>query len=203
MNFNRIHLFLALFFAFILRGPFACAQSPKGIANLQFHLDAPINFILPDPKGFLWLATDKGLMRYDGSTTETYTHDPTNPQSLPINTLKCLLRDPKTGLIWIATDNAGLTCFDPQKPKNQAFTTYRSIPDDPKTIGGNVLYTLEMDENGQIWTSGAGAILTEFDPKTRQFSRHRETEDGESVFSIKNGGNGNLWLGTRRKGLIL
>jgi ligand-binding sensor domain-containing protein len=202
MNFNRVHLFLALFFAFILRGPLVRAQTPKGIANLQFHLDAPINFILPDPKGFLWLATDKGLIRYDGSTTEIYTHDPSNPQSLPINSVRCLLRDPKTGLIWIGTDNAGLACFDPQKPKNQAFTNYLSIPDDPKTVGGNVLYALEMDENGQIWMGGDGAILTDFDPKTRQFTRHPEAGDGVTIFSIKNGGNGNLWLGTRRNGLI-
>jgi ligand-binding sensor domain-containing protein len=211
MNFNRIQLFLTLFFVFIR---IACPDSfsgslllraqtpPKGIANLQFHLDAPINFILPDPKGFLWLATDKGLIRYDGSTTETFTHDPSNPQSLPINSIRCLLRDPKTGLIWMGTDNAGLTCFDPQKPKNQAFTTYRSIPDDPKTVGGNVLYALEMDENGHIWMGGDGAILTELDPKTRQFTRH-DNLNALTIFSIKNGGDGNFWLGTRRNGLIL
>jgi ligand-binding sensor domain-containing protein len=202
---NRtIQLFFFLFFAAILRGPFSYAQNPpQRVANLQFHLDAPINFILPDPKGFLWLATDKGLIRYDGSTTETYTHDPTNPQSLPINSIRCLLRDSKTGLIWIGTDNAGLTCFDPQKPKNQAFTTYRSVPNDEKTVGGNVLYALEMDERGQIWVGGDGAILTEFDPKTRQFTRHSEAGDGLTIFSIKSNGDGNLWLGTRRKGLIL
>ncbi len=203
MNNNRLSLLFALFFAFILRGPFLRAQTPQRVANLQFHVDAPINFILPDPKGFLWLATDKGLMRYDGSTTETYTHDPTNPQSLPINSIKCLLRDDKTGLIWMGTDNAGLACFDPKKPKNQAFTTYRSMPDDEKTVGGNVLYALEMDENGQIWMGGDGAILTEFDPQTRHFTRHSEGLGALTIFSIKNNGDGDLWLGTRRKGLIL
>jgi ligand-binding sensor domain-containing protein len=203
MNQSGFKLIFALFFAFILRGPLVRAQAVPRIANFQSHLDAPINFILPDPKGFLWLATEKGLIRYDGSTTEIYTHDPSNPQSLPINSIKCLLRDDKTGLIWMGTDNGGLSCFDPKKPKNQAFTTYRSIPDDPKTVGGNVLYVLEMDENGHIWMGGDGAILTELDPQTRQFTRHTEAGDGVTMYSIKAGDNGNLWLGTRRKGLVL
>ena len=203
MNLKKLSLILSLFFAFILRGPILRAQTPQRIANVQFHLDAPINFILPDPKGFLWLATDKGLIRYDGSTTETYTHDPTNPQSLPINTIRCLLHDSKTGLIWIGTDNAGLACFDPQKPKNQAFTTYRSVPDDSKTVGCNVLNALWMDENGHIWMGGDGSILTELVAQTRQFTRHSKCKDWGTIFSVKDGGNGNLWLGTRRKGLVL
>jgi ligand-binding sensor domain-containing protein len=203
MSNGRLTLFFPLFIAFLLRGCSAHAQTPQLTANLQFHLDVPINFILPDPKGFLWLATDKGLIRYDGSTTETYIHDPQNPSSLPINSLKYLLRDPKTGLIWIATDNEGLTCFDPKLPKNQAFTTYPSIPNDSTTVGGNVLNTLAMDDNGHIWIGGDGAILTELDPKTRQFTRHPEFGIDVTIFSISTGKNGNLWLGTRHNGLVL
>jgi ligand-binding sensor domain-containing protein len=203
MNHGRLTLFFLLFIAFLLRGCPAYAQTPQRTANLQCHLDVPINFILPDPKGFLWLATDKGLIRYDGSTTETYIHDPANPLSLPINTIKCLLREPKTGLIWIATDNEGLTCFDPKAPKNQAFTTYRSVPNDPKTVGSNVLNSLAMDDNGHIWIGGDGAILTELDPQTRQFTRHKEFGTDVTIYSISTGKNGNLWIGTRHNGLVL
>jgi ligand-binding sensor domain-containing protein len=203
MNHGRLILFFFLFIAFLLRGCPVHAQTSQRTANLQFHLDVPINFILPDPKGFLWLATDKGLIRYDGSTTEIYTHDPQNPASLPINSLKYLLRDAKTGLIWIATDNEGLTCFDPKLPKNKAFTTYPSIPNDTTTVGGNVLNTLAMDKNGRIWIGGDGAILTELDPQTRKFTRHPEFGTDATIYSISIGENGNLWIGTRHNGLVL
>jgi ligand-binding sensor domain-containing protein/signal transduction histidine kinase len=203
MNHGRLTLFFPFFIAFLLRGCPVHAQTPQRTANLQFHLDVPINFILPDPKGFLWLATDKGLIRYDGSTTETYTHDPQNPASLPTNNLKYLLRDDKTGLIWIATNNEGLTCFDPKLPKNKAFTTYPSIPNDTTTVGGNVLNTLAMDKNGRIWIGGDGAVLTELDPKTRKFTRHPEFGTDATIYSLSTGENGNLWIGTRDNGLVL
>lgn len=202
MNSSRYSPLFLFFLTFILRGVTAVAQTPPHIANLQCHLDYPINHLLPDPKGFLWLATDNGLIRYDGSTTEIYTHDPKNPQSLPLNRLTYLLRDGQTGLIWIATSNAGLVCFDPKLPKNKAFTTYRSVPNDPKTIGGNALGVLEIDDNRHLWIGGDNAVLSEFDLSTRQFIRHTEGVDS-TLYAIVNGGNNRLWLGTRSRGLCL
>lgn len=178
------------------------AQTPQRIANLQCHLDYPINYILPDPKGFLWLATEKGLVRYDGSTVETYAHDPNNPQSLPANWLSYLYRDAKTGLIWIATFNAGLVCFDPKAPKSKAFTTYTFSPKEGNSVGGNSLSSLEMDDKGHLWIGGDNVKLTELDVTTRQFTRHTEGVDS-SIYTIVNGGNGLLWLGTGRHGLAL
>lgn len=202
MNCRRYNPFFLFFMAFLLRGPIGVAQTPPRTANLQLHLDYPINHLLPDPKGFLWLATDRGLVRYDGSTTEVYTHDPKNPQSLPMNRLTYLLRDDQTGLIWIATGNAGLVCFNPKLPKNKAFTTYLSVPNDPKTIGGNALGVLEMDDNRHLWIGGDNAALTELDLSTRQFTRHTEGVDS-TLYSVVNGGNNRLWLGTRSRGLCL
>jgi ligand-binding sensor domain-containing protein len=178
------------------------AQTPQRVANLQLHLDYPINHIIQDPKGVLWLATDNGLVRYDGSTTEVYTHDPNNPQSLPMNRLYCLWRDTKTGLIWIGTGNSGLVCFDPKAPKDKAFTTYSSLPNDVKTVGGNAIFTLTMDENRHLWIGGDNAMLTELDLETRQFTRYTEGVDS-TIHTIIYGGNGLLWFGTRRQSLSL
>jgi ligand-binding sensor domain-containing protein len=199
---KRITLYFCIFIAFILRGPFATAQTPQRIANLHLHLDYKINHILPDPKGFLWLATESGLVRYDGSTVETYTHDPANPQSLPMNHLTYLLRDDKTGLIWIASANAGLVCFDPKAPKNKAFTTYRSLPNDPKTVGGNALNVLEIDKNRHLWIGGDDAKLTDLDLETLKFTRHTEGVEA-TIFGLCNGGEGKLFIGTLTKALML
>jgi ligand-binding sensor domain-containing protein len=202
MNGKKLTLFFFVFFAFILRGPLVLSQTPQRIANLHLHLNYNIHHILPDPKGFLWLATESGLVRYDGSTVETYTHDPVNPKSLPMNNLVFLIRDDKTGFIWIATANAGLVCFDPKAPKNKAFTTYRSLPNDSKTVGGNALDVLEIDENRHLWIGGDLANLTELDLETLTFTRHTEEVDA-TIYGLCNGGEGKLFIGTRSKALIL
>jgi ligand-binding sensor domain-containing protein len=202
MIFKKHTLFFYFFFSFILRGPFATAQTPQQIANLHLHLNYDIYHILPDPEGFLWLATESGLVRYDGSTEEIYKHDPNNPRTLPMNALRYLCRDNKTGYIWIATANAGLVCFDPKAPKNKAFTTYRCLPNDAKTVGGNALDVLEIDENRHLWIGGDLTNLTELDLETLKFTRHTKDVDA-SIFGLHNRGGGKLFLGTRSQALIL
>ena len=187
--------------AFLLRGCFLLsAQQNPPITNLHFHLDYPVFHILPDPKGFLWLATQNGLLRYDGSTTEVYTHDPQNPQSLPINKLNKLVLDPQTGFIWIATANAGLVRFDPKAPKNKAFKTFQSVLNDPKTLGGNALNALIIDNKRRLWIVGDGAYLTEMNLNTYEFTRHTEGVAPRNLY-LELGDKHQLWIGSMLKGL--
>ncbi|MBL7814153.1 MAG: histidine kinase [Saprospiraceae bacterium] len=197
---NRI--LLSCFFAFILRGGILLAQQIPPITNLHFHLDYPIHHILPDPKGFLWLATEKGLVRYDGSTTEVYAHDPQNPQSLPMNRIWALALDAQTGYIWIATGNAGLVRFDPKAAKNKAFKTFKSVLNDPKTVGSNALNALIIDDKHRMWIVGDGAYLTEMNLDTYEFTRHTEGVAPRN-FSLTLGNRGQLWMGSMGRGLTL
>lgn len=194
--------YLYCFFAFILRGAVLLAQQTPPITNLHFHLDYPIFHILPDPQGFLWLATKNGLVRYDGSTTEIYIHDPQNPNSLPMNWLEALALDPKTGYIWIATSNAGLVRFDPKAHRSKAFKTFRSVLNDPKTLGSNALNALVIDKKRRLWIVGDGAYLTEMNLDTYEFTRHTEGI-AHRHFELALGENGQLWMGTMGNGLML
>ena len=58
-----------------------------------------------DRLGYLWIATDDGLNRYDGYTFKVYRHDPNDPASLLQNTVHSLNEDP-AGNIWITTPRA-------------------------------------------------------------------------------------------------
>ncbi len=175
------------------------------IANLKAHLkDYPINRILPDPKGFLWVATDKGLVRYDGSTVKNYVHDPNNSHSLAGNYVNDLVRD-KEGRIWLATGNAGLSCFDSRLPDNQAFTNYRADINNPEALISNEIYVLTMDETGAIWLGGNESHLVRFDPKTSKCQRFDKalTSPNSTINSIYYAGNGQLFVGTNTRGLAL
>ena len=61
-----------------------------------------VNAIISDSKGYLWVGTPNGLVRYDGYSFEYYYHDHENQQSLINNFVSHLLSDSK-GRVWIGT----------------------------------------------------------------------------------------------------
>jgi ligand-binding sensor domain-containing protein len=87
--------------------------------NLSFHRFTNqdglpinnINDIVQDRDGFLWIATDAGLSRYDGYIFKTYTMDRTHEGSLPSNLVFRLGVDCSNKL-WIMTTDRGLCLFD-------------------------------------------------------------------------------------------
>ena len=66
--------------------------------------------VLQDRRGYIWLATEDGLNRYDGTGFRVYRHDATDPATLPDNFIWDLEQD-ASGSVWIAT-RAGLGRWD-------------------------------------------------------------------------------------------
>ena len=67
-----------------------------------FHQNT-VNAIISDFKGYLWIATPNGLVRFDGYTFDYYYHEKDNPASLPSNYISDLYTD-TLGRLWIITD---------------------------------------------------------------------------------------------------
>ncbi len=72
-----------------------------GLANLNVHA------LLQDNVGFLWVGTDNGLFRYDGSHFREYGH--TN--GLPSTEVHVVVQSAQSGELWVAT-TGGLARFD-------------------------------------------------------------------------------------------
>jgi ligand-binding sensor domain-containing protein len=56
-----------------------------------------------DPQGFLWLATQNGLQRYDGHRFLSFRHIPGKTNSIPVNGINHLFLD-KKGRLWLLFD---------------------------------------------------------------------------------------------------
>ncbi len=69
--------------------------------------------ILQDARGFVWFATKDGLDRYDGQHFKHYKNNVRDANSLVDNKLYSLEED-ALGRIWIASENKGIECFDPE-----------------------------------------------------------------------------------------
>ena len=89
-----------------------------------------------DAYGYLWMATDNGLVRMNAGRFERWT----TTQGLSDNTVQCLLPDAK-GRLWIGTAN-GLTCLD-----GGVLRTIHLGGD----FGSNYLSLLRSDDQGRIW----------------------------------------------------
>src|SRR5690606_2476981 len=75
--------------------------------------------IIQDQWGFIWIAGENGILRYDGVTTKRYAHEPNSP-SLNSNYVRNLLLD-HDGKLWVGTD-LGLCWLDVQIDNFRCFT---------------------------------------------------------------------------------
>ncbi len=84
-------------------------QRIEKFVSEQGFFQNTVNAITTDTKGFLWIATSNGLVRYDGYSFEYFYHNYKNTHSIPSNTVKQLLKG-SDGKIWIGTQE-GLVIY--------------------------------------------------------------------------------------------
>jgi len=157
-------------------------------------------FILQDSKGFIWIATEIGLNRYDGYNFKTFQHNPIDSNSISNNYLNCLLEG-SDGKIWIGTDGGGLNYYDPIKEK-----IYRvNLKDTSDHHRSKYVMALAEDKNNNLWIGTAYGVYV-FNQKTRN-TKHYITIENDStsisfpvIYSICSDSKNNIWLGTAAAG---
>ena len=75
--------------------------------------------IVQDDQGFIWLATEYGLNRYDGYRFKVFKHDPTDPKSICGVYIESLFKD-RAGTLWVGCDYE----LDRYVPAQESFTHY-------------------------------------------------------------------------------
>lgn len=138
-----------------------------------------------DRDGFLWIATDNGLKRYDGYHLRIYTSDANSSTAVGSSSINTLMLD-SSGHLWVAG-----TRLSRYHSETDTFTTY-------DLMGNSAIRALHEDRNGIIWLGGEGFGLMSFDPKlgdvTGQFF---ETEDSGYIRAIvQHGSTSKLWVGS-------
>jgi ligand-binding sensor domain-containing protein len=124
-----------LFLVMILL-PLICFSQSFKIEQLTINEGLSNNIIqciIQDKNGFLWIGTENGLNRYDGYSFKIFKHDPTDPQSISHNYIRCLYEDPADSgnVLWIGTWGGGLNRYDAQ---TETFTRFMHHPDDTTSI---------------------------------------------------------------------
>ena len=161
-----------------------------------------VTSVLQDQFGFLWIGTQDGLNRYDGSTFTIYRSAPNDPNAIKDRWISSLYED-EDGYIWIGTYFGGLNRYDPY---NGLFTHYLHDAENPNSIASNRVNTILEDSQGNLWV-GTGNGLDLLDRSTGEFTHFRNTSDlpesisGNNITVLFEDSRGVLWIGTTQGGL--
>ncbi|CAM2065639.1 Response regulator [Sulfidibacter corallicola] len=159
--------------------------------------------IFCDRRGFVWIATDDGLHRFDGQEFIVFRAAVGDPDAIGASHVRKLGEEP-SGDLWIATRGAGLNRMDHRTGKCR---TYRHDPDLANSISHDDLYDLHVSPSGSVWVGSVNGGLDRFDPHTETFEHidlaglRGDRSDPVSVLSVHEDRAGILWIGTQNDGL--
>jgi ligand-binding sensor domain-containing protein/signal transduction histidine kinase len=106
--------------------------------------------ITEDSDGDLWFAsTSTGLIQYQPSKNSFsyFKHDPLKKESITINNL-LIVTEYEKGKLAIGGENGGLILYD---KRSGIFTNYRNDRLSPHSISYDVIYSLFVDSQNNIW----------------------------------------------------
>ena len=184
----------------------AVAEPPRELGHLSLDeglSQSIVEAIHQDRRGFLWLATEDGLNRWDGYRFTVFRNVAGDERTLSYNDLKAIEED-RSGALWLGTFEGGLNRFD---PATGLVTRFRHDPADPSSLPANIVRAVREDRDGNIWVGTQGGGLARLDPKTGRFARFRhDPADAASlahddVRALLVDGRGTLWVGTYGGGL--
>src|SRR5437899_4549364 len=98
-----------------------------------------VTAIAQTTEGYLWLATEEGLVRFDGVRFTVF--DKENTPALHSNNIQALVAD-RLGNLWIGSRGGGLI-----RLKDGEFSTYTS----KDGLSNEVILSLFEDSKGNLW----------------------------------------------------
>jgi len=158
-----------------------------------------VRCIFKDSRKFVWIGTENGLYRYDGTNVDLLQHNADKTQSLPDNTVISITED-HAGQIWAGTLE-GVARIDPW-----SFTCKR-FNHRMKNLDQDFDLKVYVDKKGAIWAYGSKG-LDRFDNKAGRFAKvwqaPKKDKSGTGyINSVTDWRNDTLVLGTFNGAILL
>ena len=154
--------------------------------------------VLQDRQGFVWVATESGLNRFDGREVRVYRRGGPGSEGLDADFINGMVED-ANGDLWLATLGGGLVRWE---RRTDRFTAFRHDEARPDSLAADALLSVWAAPDGDIWVGTENAGLDRFNPRTGKFQHFRANKadaaalPNGAVFVLAAGDQERLWVGT-------
>lgn len=161
-------------------------------------LNGIVTALAQDKRGFLWIGTQYGLLRFDGYHFRKFVLDAADPTSdAPGGMFVRRLWVAPDGRLWVGTNSDGAAVFD---PRSERFTVFSPAPNDPSRLASGRVDAFAADGHGGVWIGSNGGLYhwsagTTLDPRGGPADPGRTLGDPH-VRSLLLDSKGTLWVGT-------
>jgi signal transduction histidine kinase/ligand-binding sensor domain-containing protein/CheY-like chemotaxis protein/HPt (histidine-containing phosphotransfer) domain-containing protein len=151
-----------------------------------------------DSQGFIWLATEDGLVRYDGHELVRYAYSRAAAKGLPGNFIYEIVEDSHQNL-WLAVKDAGVARWN---RSTDDFTVFKHERGNDRSLGSDATRAVVVDKRGNVWIGTSGAGLDVLDPRTGSIEHLRHDPGNSStladdqILTLSIDRSDTLWVGT-------
>lgn len=180
---------------------FACSSAAAdryGMRTFQTvgnDSDIPLGVVttlFQDNKGFIWIGTQRGLIKYDGYRFKKYQHDKNDHNSIAGNFISVIKQDEK-GHLWVGTGSNGVSIFDPD---HHTFRHLKYNKTHENSLSHNQIRDIAFDKNGDAWIATAGGLDLVTKEENSIF-RYKHLGINPLVNTIVIDNHNMLWAGTK------
>ena len=136
--------------------------------------------------GYLWLGTQEGLVRFDGSHFTVY--DSRSDEQILSNWIRAIYED-RDGNLWFGTHDGGLSCLN----KEGKFFTYTSAAG----LSNNTVLSICEDRGGTLWIGTIDGLNRLQNGKFTRYTTKKGLADA-NVNVVCTDPGGTLWIGTNK-----
>ena len=153
--------------------------------------------VVQDSRGFIWLGTEGGLVRYDGREFRTFELGAEQDAFVARKDISTLHRG-SNDVVWVGTWGAGLVQFDPVAERTVRFQRDER---NPQSLSDDRVQAIFEDRSGRLWV-GTFNGLNRLGGKQGAFVRFTHTPGDPTslshsrIWSISQAPDGLLWVGT-------
>ncbi|MBQ3658050.1 MAG: response regulator [Bacteroidales bacterium] len=177
--------------------PFVKYTDKDGLSNSH------INAVGQDEKGFIWIATNDGLNRFDGKNFETFYYFPSDSGTVNSNVVFTIFND-KDNKIWFGTFS-GLCSYDYKSGKFETI----DLPPQPNAIKKFPVRGIVQISDGSFYLALSGGGLAHWDKTTNnvKYYRHNASNSNslcsDALLSMTLDKDGNIWIGSEDNGISI
>ncbi|WP_300385646.1 sensor histidine kinase [Clostridium sp.] len=133
--------------------------------------------IIEDSRGIVWIATNKGLNRFDETDKKFISYESKiyDLKSI-VNNYTISLMEDSSGAIWVGTYD-GISIFNPVSK----FRNYKKDPFSSNSITDNMISGIYEDDDGMLWVGTVSDGLNLIDRETGKINNYKKSPNENSI----------------------